>query len=267
MLKFDLSDILSDRVSGASSLYLRTLKLLIDDPLYRVQSRRDRALRRLRETFPEMAVFAYLQKKFKGVGADSLAAVLERLHDEAEAEPAEIGRRLDRIWKRKRRIVTFSHSSLVMRLLLERRSRIDQLLISTAAPNNEGAIAAARYASAGVDVCLSADAALPGLVRRGDFIVVGADTVAERFFVNKCGTVPLLLTAHAVGAVSLVVFERFKQTAARDYSFEPRQHPTSEILLGPKRGIDIFNAYFETIPIAYADWLLSGDGAFRGRKK
>jgi translation initiation factor 2B subunit (eIF-2B alpha/beta/delta family) len=267
MLKFDLSDILSDRVSGASALYRRALRLFIDDPSYGAQSRRDRALRRLRETFPEMAVFAFLQKELKGAGTDSLAAILNRLHDEAEAEPIEIGRRLDRIWKRKRRVVTFSQSSLVMRLLLERRSRIDRLLISTAAPNNEGAIAAARYVSAGIDVCLSADAALPGLVRRGDYILVGADCVTERFFVNKCGTLPLLLTACAVGAVSLIVFERFKRAAARDYSFIPRQHPAAEILPGPKRGIDISNAYFETVPIAYADWLLSGDGAFRGRKR
>ncbi|MDD4050761.1 MAG: hypothetical protein PHR28_02525 [candidate division Zixibacteria bacterium] len=266
MLNFGLSGILSNRVSGASTLYRRTLSLFIDNPSFRAPSRRNQALRRLRETFPEMAVFPFLQKELEGVDADTLAVVLNRLRDETDAEPTEIGRRLDRIWKRKRRVVTFSQSSLVMRLLLERRNRIDQLLISTAAPNNEGAVAAARYASAGIDVCLSTDAALPGLVRRGDYILVGADCVTERFFVNKCGTLPLLLTGRAVGAVSLVVFERFKRVTAHDYAFVPRQHPTAEVLPGPKRRINVFNAYFETVPTTHADWLFSGDGAFRGRK-
>lgn len=267
MLNFGLSDILSDRVSGASTLYRRTLTMFINDPSFRAQSRQNQVLRRLREAFPEMAVFAFLQNELEGVSADSRPAVLNRLYVETETEPVQIGRRLDRIWKRKRRVVTFSQSSLVMRLLLERPGRIDRLVISTAAPNNEGTIAAARYASVGIDVCLSTDAALPGLVRRGDYILVGADCITERFFVNKCGTLPLLLSARAVGAVSLVVFERFKRVITRKYSFDPRQYPAAEILPGPKRGVDVFNAYFEAIPTAYADWLLSGDGAFRGRKR
>jgi translation initiation factor 2B subunit (eIF-2B alpha/beta/delta family) len=267
MLNYGLADILSDRVSGASTLYRRTLTLFRDDPSFRAPSRRRQAVHQLRKTFPEMAVFAFLQKNLHDVEAGSLHAVICRLLAEAESEPAEIGRRLDRIWRRKRRLVTFSQSSLVMRLLVERRDRIDRLVISLAGPCNEGAIAAAKYASAGIAVDLSSDAALPGLVRRGDYILVGADGITGSYFVNKCGTLPLLLAGHAAGATSLVVFERYKRVMTDDYPFSPRQHAAAEIMPAPRRGIKIFNAYFEAVPITYADWLLTGEGAFRGRKR
>lgn len=267
MLTSGLSDILSDKVSGASALYRRTLNLFHDDPSFGRQSRRDRALRNLRETFPEMAVFVYLQRELDRTNLSSAMITVERLMEEAEREPVEIGHRLDRIWKRRRRIVTFSQSSLVMHLLMERRGRIDRLLISNGSPHNEGAQAAARYAAAGIDVELATDAALPGLVRRNDYVIVGADCVTERYFVNKCGTLPLLLTASAAGAVSLVVFERFKKMAAHGLPFIPQQHPASEILSRHDRHLRVYNTYFEAVPKRYADWFLSGDKAIRGRKR
>jgi translation initiation factor 2B subunit (eIF-2B alpha/beta/delta family) len=266
MLKDRLSDILSDNVSGASSLYRRTLALLRDHRSFRTRSRREQAIWRLRRTFPEMAVFAYLQERLAKVVDDSVKASIDLLLAEAEEEADRIGRRLDRLWKRKRRVVTFSQSSLAIRLLLERRDRIAELLISMAAPQNEGLAVGARLAEAGIAVELATDAALPGMVRRGDLVIVGADSVTERYFINKCGTLPLLLAARAVGAVSVVVFERFKRTSARKMRYIPRRHCPKEIT--PLRYIfaRIENLYFEKIPIAYADWLLSGDGAVRGKR-
>lgn len=266
MLKDRLSDILSDNVSGASALYRRTLLVFRESRLYRKRFRREKALLRLRRTFPEMAVFAYLQERLAKVDDASLKDRIDLLLAEAEEEAERIGRRLDRLWKRKRRVVTFSHSSLAVRLLVERRERITELLISMASPMNEGLAAADRLAKAGIAIELATDAALPGMIRRGDLVIVGADSVTERYFINKCGTLPLLLAARAAGAVSVVVFERFKRTTSRKIQSAPGRHPSKEIAPIRYRFARIENLYFEKIPIAYADWLLTGDGAVRGNR-
>lgn len=267
MLRQRLSDILSDTVSGASSLYRRVLYLLGNDPSLWTRSERKRIVGRLRKTFPEMAVFVYLQERLQGVKDDAVGDAVALLRAEAEEETGAVGRRLDRIWKTKRRVVTFSQSSLVMRLLRQRRERIDGLLISAGSPRHEGILAATGLAAAGIPVELATDAALPGLVRRNDLIIVGADAVTERYFVNKCGTLPLLLSARAAGAVSVVVYERFKRIAAGNIRVIPRQHPPGEILVRRRRGIRVTNVYFEAIPTRYADWLLSGDTAVRGYRR
>lgn len=266
MLKDQLSKILSDDVSGASALYRRTLVLLRDSRSFRKRFRREQALLRLRRTFPEMAVFAYLQDRLAKVDDASVKDRIDLLLAEADEEAERVGRRLDCLWKRKRRVVTFSQSSLVMRLLLEGRERITELLISVAAPKYEGLTAARRLANAGISIELATDAALPGMIRRGDLVIVGADSVTERYFINKCGTLPLLLAARAAGAVSVVVFERFKRTSARKMRYVPRRHSPKEIVPPGYQFARIENLYFEKIPVAYADWLLSGDRAVRGNR-
>lgn len=267
MLKDRLSDIMSDNVSGASALYRRALVVFRESRLYRKRFRREQAMLRLRRTFPEMAVFAYLQERLAKVDDASLKDRIDLLLAEAEEEADRIGRRLDRLWKRKRRVVTFSHSSLAVRLLVERRERITELLISMASPMNEGLAAADRLAKAGIAIELATDAALPGMIRRGDLVIVGADSVTERYFINKCGTLPLLLAARAAGAVSVVVFERFKRTTSRKIQSAPGRHPSKDIAPVRYGYIRMDNLYFEKIPIAYADWLLSGDGAVRGNRQ
>jgi len=263
-LKVRLADILSDKTSGASTLYRQTIALLIAaDDKYRTHSSLKGILRRLQKVFPEMAVFIYLKSRLDKTSPTDIPAVLRQLEREAETAQSSIGRRVDRIWQRPRRIVTYSQSSVVAEIIRRRKDKVTSVLISCASPKNEGITAAGKLAALGLSVNLVTDAALPALIEKGDYLFLGADTVTEKYFVNKCGTWPLLMAAREKKAVSFVLFENFKKVSSRSFSFNPRQHPSAEILTGRCPRIIVRNCYFEKIPLKLADWLISDQEAVR----
>ena len=265
MLTMRLADILGDRVSGSSTLYRKAVDLFLEHPYYRDPNHTFHAVGRLIEQFPEMAAFVYLKSRLAKSSGKTIVSLLQELQSEADAEPGKIGRHLDRIWKSPKRIVTYSRSSVASRLVLERRRRIRSLLISIGAPHDEGALSAEAFAESGIHVVLCTDAALPGLIQRDDLLVLGADGVTEQYFVNKCGSLGLVLAAKKARAVSCVVYEPFKRVDSRRFLFRPKQHPQREIVAKRRHHISVYNAYFEKVPADLVDWFISSDGMIRGK--
>ncbi len=265
MLKDSLRDILDDRASGSSALYRRVITLFLSEPWFHGERRRRRVLEQLRRTFPEMTVFAYLHDALADVGETEIIEKLRKLQREADNEIESIGRRMDRLWKSPRRIVTFSQSSVVAAVLLARRHKIQSIVLSTASPSNEGILAARRFARAGIPVTIVADAVLPGLIAKRDYLVIGADGVTEDTLLNKAGTFPLLLAAREAGAVSFALYERFKEVSGHGPVSAPRNHAPKEIFSGTHPNITVRNPYFEAVPRHYVDWLVSGLRAVHGK--
>jgi len=259
-----LADILKDRVSGASDLYRQALKLFITNTRYHQPAQIHKALDRLIEQFPEMAVFVYLKNHLDGVSRKGLVLTMSKLVEEADEELESIGMYLDRFWNRPRRIVTYSQSSVVAAALLERTNLIDSVLISVGSPREEGVEAAKKFAAKGIPVELSTDAALPGLIEKGDFLFLGADCVTEKYFVNKVGSLSLALVAREIGALSFVLYERYKKVNASRFGYHPRSHPAAEIFSRSRKNLSVVNSYFERIPSRHIDWFISGAGPLRG---
>lgn len=261
MLNLKLSDILNDRISGASTLYKNTIRLFLTERQYTNPVKAQRAVNLLRDNFPEMAVFAYLQRNLQKADHTSLPIILRQLQIESREEVALIGKHLKQIWKKPRRIVTLSRSSIVKAMILSAGARAKSVLISSSSPRNEGETTARELAAKGIDVKLVTDAALPGQVRRGDYILLGADCVTEKYFINKTGTYPLLLAARETGASSLVLYERFKRLSSRHFTFNPARHQPTEIIEGRiSARLKVGNAYFEKIERRHIDYFVSGDG-------
>lgn len=258
-----LSEICRDRTSGAAMLYRRTLELFLRDRRYRSVDSMKRAITRLRDSFPEMAVFAYLDRQLAGTETGDAEAHLTRLLDEAYREPRAIAGHVRRIWRKPRRLVTISQSSVVRQVLADNRDRVDGVVLSEAAPRREGLDMARYAADLGLPVEMTTDAALPGCVRRSDYVLVGADCVTEKYFVNKTGTLPLFLAARAAGARTVVAFEHFKQVSSRLFAFTPQNHSGAEILPRRHKHITVHNRYFESIPINLCDYLVTGTGVER----
>jgi translation initiation factor 2B subunit (eIF-2B alpha/beta/delta family) len=124
--------------------------------------------------------------------AAALRASLKHFQHIAGSGPSEIARRFRLALARgpRRRIVTYSYSSTVLGALIAARSRIAEVICSEAAPEREGVTMARRLARAGVRTCLTTDTCLPGFLdsRSPMLLVVGADQVRERTFVNRQGT-------------------------------------------------------------------------------
>ena len=259
MLKVSLSDILQDRKSGSSALYKQALNLFLSDERFHTIRSLKAASKKLLKSFPAMAVFSYLDRNLTDLdSAKSIKAQLRRLHEEAKNEIELVGQNLDIKWTGKRRIVTFSQSTVVRQVLLGRIDKIKKVLISCASPGNEGIVAARKLARKGIEVQLVADASLPAMVEKKDYILLGADAVSRDYFVNKSGSLPLLLAAREAGAISFILFERFKYTASPDLVSDRRPHPATEIMQGRVKNIQVINKYFEKINNKYADWFVSG---------
>ncbi|HKW89497.1 MAG TPA: hypothetical protein VJN21_12155 [Candidatus Acidoferrales bacterium] len=92
-------------------------------------------------------------------------------------------------------ILTYSYSSTVLRALVHSKARIQRIYCSEASPEMEGRELASTLAAAGLRVTLTTDLSLPSFVHgaddehpRPDAVVVGADQVRPRRFVNRYGT-------------------------------------------------------------------------------
>lgn len=107
---------------------------------------------------------------------------------------------------RRKTILTYSYSSTVLRALIQSKSRIHRVYCSEASPEMEGRTLASKLAKAGLGVTLTTDLSLPSFIQgvskahpRPDAVVVGADQVRPRKFVNRYGTEMLVEQARKTG--------------------------------------------------------------------
>ena len=152
------------------------------------------------------------------------------------------------------RIVTCSVSSSVG-ACVEAIARDGPVAVACAEgrPLFEGRAMAGRVAATGVRVELYTDAAVHVALENADAVLVGADTVSARWFINKVGTRQLTETARSSGTSVCVV-------AARDKLADPlvaervglKEGAPSEVWREPLAGVHVRNPYFEKIPVDLA---------------
>ncbi|MCK5126499.1 MAG: hypothetical protein KAR42_09605 [candidate division Zixibacteria bacterium] len=247
MSNSSLQDILKNTSSGASDLYSQVLSLFISNEKYQLYNSARKASDKLCQKFPEMAVFQYLKGRITNHNGN-LSPLFILLKSDAETESENICSKVRRFWRKKRRVVTISQSSMVLRVLKAYPERIESVLLSVSSPKNEGILMARKLALANIKVTVVTDAALPGMITQQDYIFTGADTVTERYIVNKTGTYALALAAQVVKAKVLTFCESFKFIEGREHLGGEPDHPRQEILRTNNPNIHVNNHYFEKIP-------------------
>ena len=143
------------------------------------------------------------------------------------------------------RIFTLSASRLVHDSLTE-LGEDTEVFISESRPVNEGL---KIVNSLRVAVTLTVDAALPGLLREGDCVIIGCDCLTIAGVVNKIGSYPLALAAKEVGVPVYVLCPTSKilrPDRARFYRIV--DHPVEELGHDVPKKVTIRNRYFETVP-------------------
>ena len=135
-----------------------------------------------------------------------------------------------------------------------------RVVVSEGRPRHEGVAVAGELAAAGIETALVVDSALPGLARQADLVLVGADCVSAEDFVNKIGTYPLLLAARDRGIPSFAaaLLEKFLPKALRGPV--DTQRPPGEIIVDPPKGLAVDNRYFESVPTALLEGVVTQDG-------
>ena len=163
-------------------------------------------------------------------------------------------------------VATVSASETVRVCLeaLSERTRLE-VICAEARPLLEGRHMAADLARARIPTTLCTDAGIGAVMAATgptlEAVVVGADAVAPRWFVNKCGTRHVVEVAASLGVPSYVVGSREKfigEILAEE--LRPNQGSPDEIWEHPPPDVTIANPYFERIPVELAAMFVTDAG-------
>jgi translation initiation factor 2B subunit (eIF-2B alpha/beta/delta family) len=152
-------------------------------------------------------------------------------------------------------ILTHSSSSSVREALigLHARGRNFTVIATESRPNYEGRELAKSLAGGGIRSEIIADAAALKLLERCAFVIVGADSICEEYFINKIGTYSL-----ALGAKEF--FKEFYVLADTTKFLPSSMLPAEEKMYSPKEILDE-NYYFERTPLSLVSKVLTEMGA------
>lgn len=195
-----LHELASDRSSGASEITARACRLLCDiaresdDPAADVLE----AGVDLIEAHPAMAPLVDLVDRALSILDAQGAGGLEDLVDSGHRREQAVVEAGARLIEGEPTVATYSRSGTVLGALLA-ADPPPSVLISEARPGQEGLEVARRLAEVGLQVTVTVDAALPGLLEEADRLLVGADSLCSLGVVNKVGTGALALAAAEVG--------------------------------------------------------------------
>jgi translation initiation factor 2B subunit (eIF-2B alpha/beta/delta family) len=159
-------------------------------------------------------------------------------------------------------VVTISFSRSVARVL-ETLGREGPLRVSCSEsrPALEGRRLAARLVESGIPVTCYTDAAIGHAVGDAHAVLVGADAVAPRWFLNKSGTRMLAAAATQQGVPVYVLASRDKfvsRQIADELSI--REQEPAEVWDSAPAGVTVRNPYFESTPLDLVTALITDVG-------
>lgn len=197
----------------------------------------------------------------RGVGAVA-AAWEERLSQAAEMLEVHARRSLQGASI----VYTYSASSSVRSALLAHAEAGAwfQVVLSESRPGGEGGRMAVALAERGVPVRLGVDAWLWGAIEEEGLMLFGADALLPTAWVNKVGTGALAERGRATGIPVIVCADTSKwlppalAALPRVYDRDPE-----EIVFRAPAALEAINVYFEDVPYAALDKLVTERGVTR----
>lgn len=178
--------------------------------------------------------------------------------DAAPVRTAEVAQRTAALLSPGATVLTFSASSTVLGAL-RAAPALARVIVLESRPVREGRETARALADAGVPVLFAVDAAAAALVRRCDAVVVGADSIGDAGWVNKVGSLPLALAAREAGVPVMVAADHTKILPVGFPQPLDDDRPPAQVWQ-PPRGVQVWNRYFEAVPLALADHLATDRG-------
>jgi translation initiation factor 2B subunit (eIF-2B alpha/beta/delta family) len=163
-------------------------------------------------------------------------------------------------------VFTLSRSGTVeqaLTTLAGAASALTGVIVAESRPGSEGVVLARALAAAGLPVTLVADAAIGATIADADCVALGADSVrADDSLVNKVGSYPLALAAHAAGVPVYILCETMK-VAPEGWPLVLEEMDPAELLPEPVAGISVRNVYFDHTPAEYVSAIVTERGALQ----
>ncbi len=151
-------------------------------------------------------------------------------------------------------VITFSHSSTLLKTFYNlKHNPIFFVLESN--PGGEGVFMFRELEKKGYEAHLIPDLTFSLFINKETVVVTGFDQLSPKFFVNKVGTKPLIITSKMLGESTIIIGSSNK--------FTP------EIVLPDKKtdfkGVQL--SFFEKVELEYVDVIITDKGAVSKRKK
>lgn len=146
-------------------------------------------------------------------------------------------------------VITHSFSSTVVAVLEKLQNQSIQVIVTESRPRCEGYQLAQQLSQWAIPTTLITDAQVGLFVQHADVALVGADTLlADGALVNKVGTYPLALAAHAQGIPFYVCCEQFKRRTEAMSPLELEAMDPAELGAPAYPHVTVKNIYFEITP-------------------
>ena len=159
-------------------------------------------------------------------------------------------------------LVTISMSRSVLTVVEALRQRRQvRIACSESRPALEGRTLASHLVATGVPVTVYGDAAIAHALAGATAVVLGADAISARWFLNKTGSTMLAAAASQQGVPVYVAATRDKFVgAALSSRVTIREGHGSEVWDAPPAGIEVRNPYFERTPLDSISAVISDVG-------
>jgi len=158
-------------------------------------------------------------------------------------------------------MMTNSFSSTVyaaLRSLAEGGADVRAIVVESR-PVREGVQLARALGEVGIPSTLIVDAGVATFVPKADAVLVGCDALCPEYFVNKLGTLPLVVCANQFGVPAYLLSSTHKMLRA---SMLPEQEPPrpAEEIAGPMHGVTVENVYYERVPLGLVKGVVTESG-------
>ncbi|NUO80179.1 hypothetical protein HUU05_08890 [candidate division KSB1 bacterium] len=266
-----------DNLSGASEIYARVLQLfmqhlsLLDQTKAALQEW-PQWLRALLQAQPAMAPLYNLANNLALIfeqeslsEKERIAQALALLHKEILQSPqanAAIAQHAFPLLAEKPRVLTHSYSSTVAAVLENAHAKgvKVEVYLSEGRPANEGRRMAERLARAGMPVHFFVDDARACFVNTVDLVLLGADWISEKAFVNKIGSRSLALLASVLKIPVVVLAGQNKLWPTYLPLGQEPEQPHAEIWAEAPPNVKPHNFYFEDIELHHAYSVITEGG-------
>ena len=159
-------------------------------------------------------------------------------------------------------VLTLSSSATVRSVLLHAPGARRRVVVLESRPATEGRDTARALSEAGIPVLFAVDAAAPTLVEGCVAVLLGADSIGDLGVVNKVGSLAAVLGALRADVPVLVAADGTKILPPGFPQHLADDRPAEQVWEAPG-GVTVWNRYFEAVPLAAIDVVVTDLDAFR----
>jgi methylthioribose-1-phosphate isomerase len=188
-----IQQFLLNRTSGAEELSKQALEII--KKLYHLKNREERItefLRKSAEQFHMMVPILKIAEFFSEnpINTKNINKIENAILDKSYIKNA------DFLFSKKVKILAFSNSSSVRNVVHYYSDRIEQVFCCHSLPLGEGEYLHKFFEEQNINSTLIEDSEISKILKGVDFIIIGADAITKNYFVNKIGSLQLVLLAN-----------------------------------------------------------------------